>query len=369
MRKIIFVNLFLLTIVVTSCNKNISGALNEDLQNNNVSTTQFSATAKAPKNYTSYFTGNTTDIVTQPTGGVCLMGGGTEDDNAMRWFLQKANGGDILVLRTSGSNGYNTYLYSDLGVAVNSVETIVCNDITASTDPYVLNKIQHAEAIWFAGGDQWTYINFWRNTLVSQSIHDAMQQRHIVVGGTSAGMAIMGQYYYSGQTGSVTSAEALANPYNSLVTVDSAAFIFNSNLRNLITDTHFGNRDRQGRLVTFLARIYQDYGQAAKAIACDETTSVCIDPNGTATIFGTSQANYGNVYFVQYNPDISLQAPQNCTSGQPLTWNIQNKTFKVYKIKANNTGSQTFNLNTWQSGSGGTYVYWNAQNGVFNEVL
>lgn len=50
------------------------------------------------QNYTSYLTGNPTDMVTNPLGGICLMGGATEDDNAMKWFLQRANGGDILVL-------------------------------------------------------------------------------------------------------------------------------------------------------------------------------------------------------------------------------------------------------------------------------
>ena len=50
--------------------------------------------------YTSYFTGNTTDVVVNALGGVCLMGGASEDDNAMQWFLQRANGGDVLVLRT-----------------------------------------------------------------------------------------------------------------------------------------------------------------------------------------------------------------------------------------------------------------------------
>ena len=68
--------------------------------------------------YTSYFTGNTNNITTTPEFGVCMMGGATEHDNAMTWLLQKANGGDVVVLRSSGSNGYNDYLYSQLGVTV-----------------------------------------------------------------------------------------------------------------------------------------------------------------------------------------------------------------------------------------------------------
>ena len=73
------------------------------------------------QNFISYFSGNTTDALTVPKGGICLMGGSTEDDNAMKWFLQQADGGDVLVLRTSGANGYNSYLYSALGIPVNSV--------------------------------------------------------------------------------------------------------------------------------------------------------------------------------------------------------------------------------------------------------
>ncbi|MCB0637011.1 MAG: cyanophycinase, partial [Lewinella sp.] len=102
----------------------------------------------AAQSYTSYFSGNETDAQTQPQGGVCMMGGATEHDNAMRWFLQRADGGDVLVLRASGADGYNSYLYSELGETVNSVETIVFNNASAATEPYVQQAIQQAEAIW-----------------------------------------------------------------------------------------------------------------------------------------------------------------------------------------------------------------------------
>ena len=65
------------------------------------------------------------------------MGGATEQDDAMIWFLQRAGGGDVLVLRTSGSDGYNDYFYSTLGVSLNYVETIVCKSAAASKEIYV----------------------------------------------------------------------------------------------------------------------------------------------------------------------------------------------------------------------------------------
>ena len=319
------------------------------------------------QNYTSYFTGNNTDIVTSPLGGVCLMGGATENDNAMKWFLQRANGGDVLVLRTSGSNGYNAYFYSGLGISLNSVETIVCNNALASNESYIIQKINQAEAIWFAGGNQWTYISYWRNTPIDSAINQSISHRNIVIGGTSAGMAIQGNYYFSAQNGAVTSASALANPYNALVTVDSSAFINNNILGNTITDTHFDNPDRKGRMMTFLARIKTDYGVYAKAIACDEYTAVCIDTNGIARVFGGHPTYDDNAYFIQSNCELIVQTPENCTSGNPLTWNLGGLAVKAYQIKGDSSGNKTFNLNTWQFGTGGVWHNWYVNNGSFNE--
>lgn len=264
------------------------------------------------QSYTSYITGNTQDLATNPSGGICLMGGASEDDNAMKWFLQRANGGDVLVLHASGGNGYNNYLYSDLGVPVNSVETIVCHDAAASSNAYVLQKIQQAEAIWFAGGDQWRYISYWRNTPFNEALNEAIQERNIVIGGTSAGMAIQGKYYFSAENGTVNSATALANPFSGLVRVDTTAFIQNTFLQEVITDTHFDNPNRKGRLVVFLARIRHDYGTFAKAIACDEYTAVCIDESGMAKVFG----RFPNAECLFYSGKLPSKRP--CTGDHRL---------------------------------------------------
>ena len=319
------------------------------------------------QNYTSSFTGNTTDALTSTTGGICLMGGATENDNAMKWFLQKANGGDVLVLRASGSDGYNNYFYSSLGIPVNSVESIVFNNAAASNELYIIQKIQQAEAIWFAGGDQWNYISYMRNSPVAVAINEAISQRNFAIGGTSAGMAIMGKYYFSAENGSVTSATALSNPYAASVTVDDLPFINNNYLSNVITDTHFDNPDRKGRLVSFLSRIFKDYGVYGKAIACDEYTAVCIEPNGIAKVFGGFPTYDDNAYFIQTNCALTVKSPENCTVGNSLTWNLNGQALKVYRIKGTASGSNTFDLNNWETGIGGSWLNWSVNNGVFSE--
>ncbi|MFT3738411.1 MAG: Type 1 glutamine amidotransferase-like domain-containing protein [Breznakibacter sp.] len=315
--------------------------------------------------YTSYFTGNATDTVTEPFGGVCMMGGAAEDDNAMAWFLGRANGGDVLVLRTSGSNGYNDYLYSGLGVAVNSVETIVFNDPSADGDAYIHRKIGQAEAIWFAGGDQWTYVSYWRHTPIDSLINLAVAQRHVAIGGTSAGMAILGGYYFSAQNGTVTSSSALATPYRANVTVDSTAFLKTPFLADVITDTHYDNPNRKGRHVVFMARILTDYGKLAKGIACDENTAVCIGSDGIARVFGGYPAYDDNAYFIQPNCGIANMAPEICTMGSPLTWYLDGRALKAYRAKGTAAGTNTFDLNDWRTGEGGMWLHWSVDRGMF----
>lgn len=318
--------------------------------------------------YTSYFTGNQTDKIASPAGGVCLMGGATEDDNAMRWFLQRAGGGDVLVLRASGADGYNEYMYTTPGVSLNSVETIVCSSAAASNSPYVLQKIRQAEAIWFAGGDQWKYISYWQNTAVDSLVNQAVKERNIVIGGTSAGMAIQGGYRFSARNGTVTSAAALANPFDSKVTIDSSLFLENRFLSNVITDTHFDNPDRRGRLAVFLARIFNDYGKEARAIACDEYTAVCIDTSGTARVFGGAPLYDDHAWFIQINCEISEPAPESCTPGQPLTWNQSGKALKVFRITGDPSGTSTFNLNDWKTGTAGSWYDWGSNQGILSSV-
>ncbi|MCB9357557.1 MAG: Type 1 glutamine amidotransferase-like domain-containing protein [Calditrichaeota bacterium] len=320
------------------------------------------------QNYTSYVTGSFFDAQRNPAGGVCMMGGATEHDEAMRWFLQRADGGDILVLRASGEDGYNAYMYSELGVQVNSVETIVCHNAQASFESYIHTRIQLAEAIWFAGGDQWLYVSYWRNTPIDSLINDAIVNRNIVVGGTSAGMAILGKYYYSAQNGSVSSDEALSNPYTSTVTVDSARFLDVEYMQDVVTDSHFADRNRQGRHVVFLARILTDYGSIPRGIACNEYTAVCVDETGMARVYGDYPNYEEAAYFLQTNCELEDFDPERCEPNQSLNWNLGGQAVRVCKVYGTNTGANTFSLSDWETSSGGQWQNWFVNNGVWNST-
>lgn len=323
----------------------------------------FSYAGVSAQSFTSYFTGDTTNVERSTVTGTVLMGGSTENDSAMVWWLKRAGGGDVLIIRASGSNGYNDYLFSELGQTVNSVETIVFANRQNSYDPYVIRRLAEAEALWIAGGDQGKYTSYWKNTPVDSLINWLIQVKKIPIGGTSAGMAIMGEVYFDALQGSVTSAEALANPYDPLVSIGRNDFVHNPLLKNTITDTHFDNPDRRGRLVAFLARMATDSGRFYRAIACEEKTAVCVDENGIGHVYGNNPAAEF-AYFVAADCHNPLP-PEICQPGQPLTWNNDGKALLVSKIPGTNSGTNTFNLNTWSPENIVTWQYWRAATGSF----
>ncbi|MGV9011158.1 MAG: cyanophycinase [Flavobacteriales bacterium] len=323
----------------------------------------FLASALAAQTYTSWFTGNTNDLVVEPLGGTCMMGGASEFDPAMQWFLDRANGGDVLVLRASGSDGYNDYMYIDLG-GVNSVETILFNSPAAASDPYVLDRISKAEAIWFAGGDQWNYVSYWRDGPVMTAVNDALEQRHIAIGGTSAGMAILGGCYFSAQFGSVLSSEALSDPFNTYMTVDCTPFLQVPYMANTITDTHYDSPDRRGRHFTFLARMAEQGDSVAYGIACNEYVAVCVAPDGIAHVYGEYPEYQEFAYFLRMNC-IPPSSPETCEAELPLTWDRGGMAVKTYKVPGLPEGTNWFDLNDHLTGDGGAWEDWSAVAGIF----
>ncbi|MEZ4985179.1 MAG: cyanophycinase [Saprospiraceae bacterium] len=260
--------------------------------------------------------------------------------------------GDVLILRASGSDGYNDFIYNELGVLLNSVETIVCHNAQASEDPYVLGRIAKAEAIWLAGGDQWDYVSLWRGTAVATRINTAIQERQVVIGGTSAGMAVLGGVYFTAENGTVSSIDALSNPYDTDVAISEMPFFDIPFLGRVITDTHYDDPDRKGRHLAFMARAMTDYSEPVFGLACDEYTAVCIDSDGLASIFGTYPDYDDNAYFLSPNCALLDPAPEICQAGMPLHWSHNGQAVNVYKVKGTPTGLYNFDLSDWQTGDG-----------------
>lgn len=301
----------------------------------------------AKSTYSIAAVGSSADVTTTTTEGLALMGGAVDVDSAFQFLVNRSGGGDVVVLCVGCNTAYNKYI-NRLG-KVDSVETISFKSRDASFDPLVISKIRNAEALFIAGGDQTNYMNFWKDTPVEDAIN-SLVARHVPIGGTSAGLAILGEYVFTAANGTVTSPTALANPYDPLVVLDRN-FLALPRMNSIITDSHFVARDRMGRLMTFLARIAQDgWATTPRAIGVDEGGAVLIDENGDASFVGT-----GAAYFLE-----TPGTPQVCTVGVPLTYSG----VSVYKIQS---GAGIFHMGTWTGAQGVSYSL-SAQNGVVSST-
>jgi cyanophycinase len=292
--------------------------------------------AQAEKPYKYYAVGDTADVVlARPAhSSLVLMGGGPDVDDAFKWMIRKSGGGNFVVIRATGTEAYNPYIFAMGGVR--SVETFVLPSRAAASDPFVLQRIRGAEAVFIAGGDQSDYLRYWKDTPLAAALQE-LANRNVPLGGTSAGLAVLGQFIYSGMNQSVTSAEALADPYGKNVTLDRY-FLALPALSNVITDSHLDARDRMGRLVTFLGRIVNDgWTPGARGIGVDVETALLVE-NGQAQRVGL-----GAVYFLQ-----TVGLPRVCSPKTPLTY----ENIGVQRL----SGTGSFDLGNW-SGYGSTVNY------------
>ncbi|TAF02006.1 MAG: cyanophycinase [Runella slithyformis] len=302
--------------------------------------------------------GDSTDVQTNTKGGFVLMGGSTDVDAAIKWFLDLSSGGDIVIIRTTGGTGYNNYMYAELGKKVNSVETLLINSKELANSAYVVRRLREAEGLFIAGGDQATYVNYWKNTQTEDAINHLIANKKVPIGGTSAGCAILGEVIFDALNETITAEEALANPYHPNLTLQKTDFISVPFLQNTITDTHYSERKRQGRHFTFLARMAKDWAIRGQGIGVDEKTAVCIADNGIATVFGS-----GKAYFLMQN----AENPEICEIGKPLTWNRNKTAIKSYAIQGTENGGGSFDVKDWSSPKekGGQWEMFYAEAGIF----
>jgi cyanophycinase-like exopeptidase len=118
---------------------------------------------------------------------------------------------------------------------------------------------------------------------------------------------------FDAKTGGVTSSEALADPASRDVSLVDK-FLTMVPMSNVLTDTHFYQRDRMGRLVAFLAKAtHAGWGgpRGVLGVAVSEHTAVLVDAaSGDATMHGV-----GPAYFLR-----ATVPPKKLKKGDPLTY-------------------------------------------------
>jgi len=262
------------------------------------------------RGFDSWLRGNPADADVAVSSGAMLEGGAQDLRAAWSWFLQRAGYGDIVIICATCTAEYNPYVASIH--AVDSVQTLKITKRIASSNPFVVDSVAGADGIFFAGGDQSDYLRIWNATPVSDAINAGIE-RGVPIGGISAGLAISGQFYFSAYKNTVVSAKAMQDCYGNKIQVRRDLINYPA-LAATITDSHFTQRGRLGRLLTFMSRILTDqWAPAVRGLGVDESTAVLLDSGGTGHVIGSGTAS-----FIRMTPNDVV----TCAPGTPVSTSV-----------------------------------------------
>lgn len=204
--------------------------------------------------------------------------GGAEDKvrdvRILRRFAELAGGGDarIAVIPTASAladtGARYEALFRDLGVASATALGYAERADAARDDWQAI--LDAATGIFLTGGDQLRLSTILGGTAVAKTLR-AQNARGVVVGGTSAGAAILSEHMIAfGKEGSTPRAGA-------------ASLAPGFGLTNrVVIDQHFRQRDRLGRLLSALA-----YNPFAIGLGLDEDTAAFLDPEDRLHVVGS----------------------------------------------------------------------------------
>ncbi|MBI1938601.1 MAG: cyanophycinase [Ignavibacteriales bacterium] len=215
--------------------------------------------------------------------GKLVIIGGAQVTSIMKKFVELAGGpkAKIIIIPNAGSDPIENSLiqveeFKELGTYS---DYLIFTRETADADSN-LKKVDEATAVFFLGGDQSDLTRDMLGTKLLAKVFD-LYNNGGVVGGTSAGAAVMSEVMITGNE--------LINKDStkSFVTIERGnvetkqGFGF---LKNVIIDQHFLKRKRHNRTISSLIEHPDLIG-----VAIDESTSIIVYPDDTFEVVGSNQ--------------------------------------------------------------------------------
>ena len=221
------------------------------------------------------------------TGALVIVGGGRLDQAIVERFLDLAGGPDtpIVVIPTAG--GGDTYDLAWPGLRSFREAGATRLTVLHTTDPDVANSegfvrpLREARGVWFSGGRQWRLADAYLNTRVHEELWKVLE-RGGVIGGSSAGATILGDYLVRGDTSSNT---IMMGDHQ-----EGMAF-----LRDVAIDQHLLRRNRQFDLVEVIR-------------AHPDLLGIGLDENSAIVVRGDEFEVIGQSYAVIYDYRAALDS-------------------------------------------------------------
>jgi cyanophycinase len=221
----------------------------------------------------------------RPRGSLFIVGGGAQSDSLVARFVQLAGGRGHARIAV-------VPMASEEAQASGDEKAAELRDFGADAFVLLLTRAQAESAatsrrldgvtgIWFTGGDQTRLAPILRNTVTLSAMQGAYA-RGAVVGGTSAGAAVLsdsmltGNQHPRGDTLGYYGDEFPTIARGVIEVAPGLGF-----LHGAIVDQHFIRRERQNRL---LAAVLER--PALLGVGIDESTALEVGPDGSWTVRG-----------------------------------------------------------------------------------
>jgi cyanophycinase len=191
-----------------------------------------------------------------PKGTLVIVGGGAlEGTGILERFTQIAGGPDrkFMIVPTAAGNRNDDGAvreYEEKRIVeswtkrgLKHVKMLHTHDPKVADTEAFVKDLREADAVWFNGGRQWNIVDSYANTLTLREFHKVLE-RGGVIGGSSAGATIQGEYLVRGDT---------SGP-NVMMTQESnhqEAFRF---LRRSAIDQHINARNRWDDLIPVIQK-------------------------------------------------------------------------------------------------------------------
>lgn len=212
------------------------------------------------------------------SGHIMAVGGGGLGKDLVRKFIELAGGPDAPIVVLPTANGGDSFLEAKqtesifLREGAKRVKALTGTTLAEVESESFLKSLNEAKGIWFGGGRQWRFVDAYENTIAVEAMR-AVLKRGGIIGGSSAGATILGDYLCRG--GPLGNLEIMVKGYET-------GFAF---LPGVGIDQHFKQRNRFKDMESFVAT-----HPAFVGIGIDERTAFLVGPSG-AEVLGPGQVH------------------------------------------------------------------------------
>jgi cyanophycinase len=191
-----------------------------------------------------------------PKGTLVIQGGGSDAGTGIfETFINKAGGlnAKIVVVPTAGGNktpdgAIKVYKQDDVLArwkqrGATNVWMLHTHDPKVADTEEFAKVLRDAKGVWFDGGRQWNIVDSYANTLTLREFHKVLE-RGGVIGGSSAGATIQGDYLVRG---AIAGSEIVMTPEPE----HEHGFAF---LRKVAIDQHINTRNRWDDIIPVIKK-------------------------------------------------------------------------------------------------------------------